>query len=178
VGCGLYQQFQTGGAGTEIRISGFWAGDPTVANYQWAEVLIINSNRPPVDGQDIHAGQSDVIMIYKNDTWAAPAGWSGQMSQTAAVNNTGRFTAAGETATIILKSGNLGKANSGMQFDNIVVDGPSGNHPTTAAASATPTEGEPPLSVEFYGSDSSGRLGDVVAVLLLKAFPQIECMHD
>ena len=126
---GLYQQFQTGGAGTEISIAGFWASDPTVANYQWAEGLIINSDRQPVNGQDIHAGQSDVVMIYKNDTWNTPGGWSGSMSQTAAVNNTAAFSAAGNTATIILKSGNLGKANSGMRYDNIVVGGSTGKLP-------------------------------------------------
>jgi PKD repeat protein len=159
---GLYQAFQTGGAGTEITISGWWASDPIVASYQWAEVLVINSDRQPVNGWDINADQNDVVLIYKNDTWATPAGWSGQMSQTAAVNSTGSFVAAGGAATIILKSGNLGKANSGMLSDDIVVGGPSGNRLPAAVAGATPTEGEPPLTVEFYGSDSSDPDGDVL----------------
>ena len=51
--------------------------------------------RLPENGQDVHANQSDVVLVYKNDTWASPGGWSGEMSQTAAVANTRSFTAAG-----------------------------------------------------------------------------------
>jgi PKD repeat protein len=121
---GFYQQFATAGAGSEIAISGFWASDPTRVGSQWAEVLIINGSRRPLNGQDVHAGQDDVVMIYKNDTWATPGGWSGPMDQTAAVNNTRTFVATGDMATIILKSGNIGGALTGTRYDDLVISGP------------------------------------------------------
>ena len=155
---GMWQQFNTGGASTEIDITGWWASDPTVANYQWAEVLIINGTRTPVNGQDVNAGQSDVEMIYKNDTWATPGGWSGNMDVTSPVTNVGTFTAAGSVATIILKSGNLQGQSSGTRFDNISVMS-SGSAPPnqapTAVASANPTSGDAPLAVSFDGTGSS-----------------------
>ena len=158
---GLYQSFRTGGAGTPITIHGTWASDPTVANHQWAEVLIINGPRQPVNGQDIHAGQGDAVLIYKNDTWATPGGWSGQMHHTAAVHNTAGFVAAGDTATIVLKSGNLTGAISGTRYDNLVVSGESsGNRSPVAIANATPLSGQSPLTVNFDATESSDPDGD------------------
>lgn len=117
---GIYQQFQTGGAGTRIDISGFWQTDPSVPNAQWAEVLVINGSRLPQNGSDVNAGQSDVVMIYKNDTWVSGSGWSGAFDQTSPVVNLGRFTAAGDTATIVLKSGNIqGVGQTGVKFDSV-----------------------------------------------------------
>lgn len=70
-------------------------------------------------------GQSDVVLIYKNDTWTSRSGWSGTMSQAAAVDNTGAFTSAGGVATIVLKSGNAGPSKvSGTWFDGIEAKGP------------------------------------------------------
>jgi PKD repeat protein len=153
---GMYQQFSTGGIGKTVDISGWWASNPTVANYQWAEVLVINGTRQPVNGQDINAGQSDVEMIYKNDTWATPGGWSGNMDVTSPVANNGSFTAADTVATIILKSGNLQGLNSGLRIDDIVVTSSgTANQPPTAVASANPTSGTAPLQVGFNGSSSS-----------------------
>ena len=60
------------------------------------------------------------MLIYKNDTWASPEGWSGEMPQTAAVANAGAFVAADDVATVILKSGNVGGTLSGTRFDNIL----------------------------------------------------------
>jgi hypothetical protein len=114
---GVYQTFSTGGAGTEISIEGFWASSPTVP-VQWAEVLIINGGELPVDGLDLKADGTNVLLIYKNDS---AAGWSGSMSQTTTVTTTGRFVAAGNLATIVLKSGNLPGVDSGSLFDDIVV---------------------------------------------------------
>jgi PKD repeat protein len=160
---GVYQQFATGGAGATIKVSGFWASDPTVANFQWAEVLLINSSRLPANGEDVHTGQSDVVLIYKNDTWASPGGWSGAMSQTAPVANQGAFVAQGSVATLVLKSGNLGGATTGTRFDSVVVraaSSPPGNHPPTAVVSGSPTTGTAPLSVSFSGAASSDPDGD------------------
>jgi PKD repeat protein len=122
---GLYQQFNTGGAGTQISIRGDWASEPTAAHTQWAEVLIINGARLPADGEDINDSQSDVMLIYKNDTWATTGGWSGEMPQTAPVANLGAFVAADDVATIILKSGNVGGTHTGTRFDNILVEATS-----------------------------------------------------
>ena len=122
---GMWQQFGTGGSGREINLSGWWASDPTLANYQWGEVLIINGPRTPVNGQDITGGGADEILIYKNDTWASTGGWSGQINQTAPVTNVGSFTSAGDVATLILKSGNMGGTNTGTRFDDVVVQGPA-----------------------------------------------------
>ena len=120
---GMVQTFSTGGPGREIQIRGFWASSPTVAGSQWAEVLIINGARLPVNGQDVHSGQSDVVLIYKNDTWASPSGWSGPMDSTSPVAKRGGFVAASDRATLILKSGNVGSAVTGTRFDDLVVSG-------------------------------------------------------
>ena len=156
----MYQQFSTGGSGKLINISGFWESNPTVASSQWAEVLVINGTRLPVNGVDVNAGQSDVEMIYKNDTFATPGGWSGTMSATAPVANVGSFTSAGSVATILLKSGNTNGHLTGTRFDNIVVStsgggGPPPNQSPTAVASANPTSGVAPLLVNFNGTASS-----------------------
>jgi PKD repeat protein len=156
---GLYQQFITGGAGSELAVSGFWASAPTVANAQWAEVLVINGSRLPADGQDIHAGQGDVVMIYKNHTWASPGGWSGEMSETAPVHASAKFIAADEVATIILKSGNLQGIFSGTRFDRMAVTSPTApppppNRPPVAELQADPTSGPVPLTVSFDAGGS------------------------
>jgi PKD repeat protein len=158
---GLYQQFITGGAGTVLNVEGFWASAPTVANGQWIEVLAINGPRQPVDGEDVNAGQADVVMIYKNDTWTSPGGWSGTMSQTAAAHAAGSFVADDEVATIILKSGNLPGVYSGAIFDDMIVSGsaapppPPINHPPTAEAQIAPLSGPAPLPVSFDAGNSS-----------------------
>jgi PKD repeat protein len=164
---GVYQQFQTGGTGTLITVNGFWASNPTLPEHQWSEVLIINSDRIPVNWSDTHAGQSDVVLIYKNDTWHSNArnGWNGLMNDTAVVANTGSFEANDDVATIVLKSGNMGGATAGTRFDDISVAVESAppdpdNRDPNAVASATPTKGEPPLSVDFDGSGSSDPDGD------------------
>jgi len=123
---GVWQQFRTPGAGRKVPVSGFWSSQPAVMENQWAEVLIINGPRVPRDGQDIREGQADVVLVYKNDTWASPGGWEGDLDSTSPVAGSGEFTAAGDLATIVLKSGNLGGAVTGTLFDDIVVGGPPG----------------------------------------------------
>jgi len=105
----------------ELAVDGFWASVAASPNYQWAEVLIINSARQPVNGTDITAADADVVMVYKNDTWTTPAGWRGFLDQTAPVANLRTFVAAGPTATLVLKSGNLGGASTGTRFDDVLV---------------------------------------------------------
>lgn len=158
---GVYQQFQTGGAGRAISITGVWASQPTVAQNQWAEVLVINGSRLPLDGQDVHGNQNDVVLIYKNDTVASPGGWSGPMDQTAPVTNRGSFVTAASVATLILKSGNQGGSTTGVRMDDIRVRAaPAANEPPTAHLTASPPGGSAPLSVAFDGSSSSDPDGD------------------
>ena len=84
--------------------------------------MIVNSARTPTDGVDeSEAAQSDDVLVYKNDTWATPGGWSGDFALTSPVTNIGRFTAADELATIILKSGNDGSGLTGVSFDDIAI---------------------------------------------------------
>lgn len=160
---GVYQQFQTGGTGATITVDGFWASGPTAASSQWAEVLIINGPRLPVNGQDVNGGQGDVVLVYKNDTWASPGGWSGPMAQTTPVAQQRSFVASGPVATIILKSGNVGGITTGTRFDDVLVTktgAPPVNQPPTAVASGSPTAGQAPLTVHFDGSGSTDPDGD------------------
>ena len=167
---GVYQTFETGGAGNTIDVSGSWASEPTIAQAQWAEVLVINGSNLPANGVDLNENTSGVVMIYKNDTWTSPGGWSGEMNQTAPVNQTGSFVATGDAATIVLKSGNLLGVSSGTLFDDIVVRGPAvvppppppDNRPPISAVTADPTSGVVPLTVSFDGSASTDPDGDAL----------------
>lgn len=165
---GVYQQIITGGPGTSLAVDGLWASDPTVAGAQWAEVLIINSARLPVNGQDLNSAQPDVLLIYKSDTWAYPGGWDGAMADTASVKNSASFTAEGEVATIVLKSGNLPGVYSGTRYDNISMlaaadPGEPVNNPPVAAVAANPAGGMVPLAVQFTAAGSMDPDGDSLA---------------
>jgi len=157
---GLWQQFDTGGVSTVVDIAGWWESNPTTANNQWAEVLVINGSRTPTNGQDINDGQSDVEMIYKNDTWATPGGWSGNMDVTSPVANIGTFTADDTVATIILKMGNVGGSTNGTLFDNLVVSSAGTAPPTISLnkSSLSPEcdEGSNAPSDSFTVSNSGG----------------------
>ncbi len=148
---GVWQQFSTGGAGTYIDVAGVWRSQPSIPDYQWGEVIIINSDRTPVNGVD-EGGQADDVLIYKNDTWASPGGWNGNMADTAPVANLGTFVAADDTATILLKSGNTGGTSSGVVFDDLMV---TANQPPTADIQVDRDSGSAPLTVHFDASGSS-----------------------
>lgn len=166
---GVYQQFDTGGSGTTVMVSGFWESNPTTSNNQWAELLVINGSRLPVNGEDVNESDSDVVLLYKNDTWAVPGGWSGSLDQTAQVVNLGSFAAAGDVATIVLKSGNAGGNNTGTTYDDIFVEAdamsppPPTNGLPTATAIANPAMGTAPLSVVFDGTGSIDPDGDALS---------------
>ncbi|MGH7645990.1 MAG: PKD domain-containing protein [Gemmatimonadales bacterium] len=160
---GVYQRFKTGGAGATVSVTGFWASDPTAASSQWAEVLVINGPRLPVNGADTRDGQGDVVLLYKNDTWATPVGWSGSMGETAPVANRGTFVAADSVATIVLKSGNVGGLTTGTRFDGILVraiSAPPQNRAPVAVVTADPLSGDAPVAVSFDGRGSSDPDGD------------------
>jgi PKD repeat protein len=161
---GMYQQFDTGGPGKTITVDGVWSSNPSAANNQWAEVLVINGPRLPVNGEDLTEAQGDVVLIYKNDTWASPGGWSGNMADTASVAGDGSFVSTAGVATIVLKSGNIGGIHTGTRFDDIVVRNAGGGAPVNGAPSAhiaaDPTVGSAPLTVNFDASASSDPDGD------------------
>ena len=119
---GAYQQFSTGGAGKTILVSGFWQSTPTIASSQWGEVTIINSSRLPANGVDeTPASKADDVLVFKNDTWTTPGGWSGTMISTSPVANVGQFVAAGDRVTLLIKSGNSGAGQTGLTVDNLYV---------------------------------------------------------
>jgi len=111
---GVYQTFPTGGAGKTIQIDGFWASGPN-APIQWAEVLVINGSGLPVNGLDLKADGARVLLIYKNDS----ASWSGSMRGTTTVPSAGAFIAAGDVATLVLKTGTVLGRTSGGIWDEI-----------------------------------------------------------
>ena len=111
---GVYQTFSTGGAGKAIQIDGFWASGPN-APIQWAEVLIINGSEVPVNGRDLKADGSRVLLIYKNDSGS----WSGPMRGATTIPSPGAFIAASDIATIVLKTGTVLGKTSGAIWDDI-----------------------------------------------------------
>lgn len=116
---GVYQQIDTGGPGRVVTVIGTWRSDPTVASAMWAEVLVINANRLPVDGVDESNGVNGTVLLYKNDTFTTPGGWSGAIPKTAPVAYVATFVATAAKATIILKTGNAGGSLTGTVFDNM-----------------------------------------------------------
>ncbi len=119
---GVYQQFLTGGAGQPIVVSGYWKSQPVLAGSQWGEIIIINSARLPTDGVDeTPANRPDDVLIFKNDTWTSPGGWDGAMSDTSPVAHVGKFIAAADRATILIKSGNIGAGLTGLVADDLDV---------------------------------------------------------
>ncbi|GMU24419.1 MAG: hypothetical protein AMXMBFR13_44930 [Phycisphaerae bacterium] len=118
---GVYQQFGTGGAGKVVTITGAWRSTPTLSNTMWAEVLVINGNRTPVNGVDETDGNNNTLLLFKNDTFNGRGAWDGALAKNAPVKNTVSFVATGPTATLILKTGNTGAGTTGVKFDNLEV---------------------------------------------------------
>src|SRR3972149_1041263 len=71
---GVYQRFDTGGPGRRISISGIWASDPTMPAQQWAEVLVVNGERIPGDGEAGHGGAGGEVVPAKQDSMADAGG--------------------------------------------------------------------------------------------------------
>lgn len=119
---GVYQQIDTAGPGTVVDVIGRWRSDPTLANAMWAEVLVINADRVPVNGVDETDGVNDAVLLYRNDTFGGRGAWNGVMPQTAPVKYQVSFVAAGYKATIVLKAGNTGPSTpTGVFFDDLQV---------------------------------------------------------
>jgi hypothetical protein len=91
-----------------LILTGGWQSNPTVASEQWAEVIVVEGNSPPVDGADVLGP-----LIFKNDTFGGnPLGWSGDFAFTSSVVNDplGGPLGAGSPSgfvTVILKSGSI-----------------------------------------------------------------------
>jgi hypothetical protein len=104
-----------------LTLSGGWISNPTVASEQWAEVIVVEGNSPPVDGADVLGP-----LIYKNDTFGgAPGGWSGDFASTSPVANDpfGGPLGAGSPSgfvTVILKSGSINAATlNGVDYGGV-----------------------------------------------------------
>ncbi|MCH8923969.1 MAG: PEP-CTERM sorting domain-containing protein [Planctomycetes bacterium] len=112
-----------------LTVDGFWQSNPTVANYQWGEVIVVEGdvvadNVAPANGQDV-----TTPLIFKNHTFDGDGAWDGTISLTATQTNdpTGGPLGAGSPSgkvTVILKAGNLGGNLSGTNFDNIELNAP------------------------------------------------------
>ena len=75
------------------------------------------------------------------------------------------FQAKQSKATIFLRGSRTNSLVGWVQFDAVAIEvtSGSGNRPPTAAASASPTQGAPPLAVQLDGSASQDPDGDVLA---------------
>ena len=105
---GVYQQIDTGGPGAVVNVIGHWRSSPTLANAMYAEVLVINADRVPVDGVDETDGVNNAVLLYRNDTFGGRGAWDGPLAKTAPVKEQVSFVATGAKATLILKAGNNG----------------------------------------------------------------------
>lgn len=149
---GVYQQIQTGGAGVEFELAGHWQTDQSAPQAQWAEVLVIHGERTPAQGQDVHEAQSDVDLLFKNDTWTSPKGWQGAMADTAPVTRRMRFVSRASTITLVLKSGSIGGDVHTVSFDGLRLRRMEGSETPTPPA---PHDGGQITNGDF-ASDLSG----------------------
>lgn len=118
---GVYQRVYTGGAGNVIMVKGTWRGEATTATSPRAEVLVINTDRNPVDGVDETGGGNGAILMYRN---TGATGWDDIMPASSDIGG-GQyqisFTAADTWATVVLRAANNGGASSEVAFDDIEV---------------------------------------------------------
>ncbi|MBI4578843.1 MAG: PQQ-dependent sugar dehydrogenase [Planctomycetes bacterium] len=118
---GVYQQFDVT-PGWVVTVTGRWRSGPTLPDAMWAEVLVINAHRVPVDGVDETDGNNSAVLLYKNDTFSGRGAWDDAIPKSAPVKYQASFTAATSKATLILKTGNTGPATlTATTFDDIEV---------------------------------------------------------
>ena len=119
---GVYQQFNTGGAGNVVNVIGYWRSQPTVANGMYAEVWVINGNRTPVDGVGEVDGSNGAILLYRNDTFGGRGAWGDAISKSAPVHHQVSFISAAAEATLILRTGNNNPGSvTGTVFKDMAV---------------------------------------------------------
>lgn len=114
---GIYQVINLPlGAGT-YTIDGYWRSSNVTAQNAWAEVIVVEGNNPPTNGQDLTAP-----LHYKNDTFGGGPTWDGLISSYVQQGGAlgGTFTTASGIITLVLKSGN-GSGSSGTYFDDIYI---------------------------------------------------------
>lgn len=119
---GVYQQFDTGGAGRIVNVIGFWQSQPTLSNGMYAEIWVINDTRLPVEGADEVDGLNNAILLFRNDTFGGRGAWADAVAKSSPVKHRISFTAAADKATLILKTGNNNPGGlTGAAFDNISI---------------------------------------------------------
>ncbi|MEX2186595.1 MAG: PEP-CTERM sorting domain-containing protein [Pirellulales bacterium] len=120
---GIYQVVAVP-ANVPLTIDGAWQSNPTVASEQWAEVIVVEGNNPPVDGQDVTGP-----LIFKNDTFGGDVGgWFGAFAGSSPVANDpfGGPLGAGSPSgfvTVILKSGSINPGTlNGVDFFGVALN--------------------------------------------------------
>jgi glucose/arabinose dehydrogenase len=118
---GVYQQINVV-PGWKVTVTGYWQSQPTLPDAMWAEVLVINALRTPIDGVDESDNANNAIVLYRNDTLSGRPAWNDAIPKSAPVKYQVSFTAATAKVTLILRTGNTGpNTPTGTVFDDIEV---------------------------------------------------------
>jgi len=110
---GVWQQFNTGGTGNIVTVTGYWRSVTSGSNTD-AEVLIINGSGTPSNGSDV----AGATTMYRNSSGGA---WNGAMPGTSPNAYQVSFTPSGNTACIVLRVKSTGTGARDIRFDNIEV---------------------------------------------------------
>ena len=116
---GAWQQFDTCGPGTIVTVTARWFGQASASNGYVREILAVNSDRAVVNGSDEIDGQNDAILLYRS--YESAGGPAMNTSALPSIPYRISFTAAANSATIILRTANTGGAMSMAVFDDIDV---------------------------------------------------------
>lgn len=107
-----------------LLIDGGWLSNPTVASEQWAEVIVVEGNSPPLDGMDVTGP-----LVFKNDTFGGDVnGWIGAFADTSPVVNDPTAGPLGSGSpsgfvTVILKSGSINPGTlNGVDFGGVTLN--------------------------------------------------------